>query len=91
MDENFDILSDDNDNENKVIEQAPNLLPEIHKVLVLVRKIVVAFKRFPLKTDTLKQYFNDEFSQELVLILVLKTRWNSMFGSRLDCHDSKIY
>ena len=39
------IFSDDNEDENEVIEQAPNLLPELHKVLVKVRKIVVAFKR----------------------------------------------
>ena len=43
-DENFDIFSDDNEDENEVIEQAPNLVLELHKVLVKVRKIVVAFK-----------------------------------------------
>ena len=30
FDENFDIFSDDNEDENEIIEQAPNLLPELH-------------------------------------------------------------
>ena len=44
-DEIFDIFTDDNKDENEVIEQALNLLPVLLKVLVKDRKIVVAFKR----------------------------------------------
>ena len=37
--------------------QAPNLLPELHKVLIKVRKIVIAFKGSPLNTDAFKTLF----------------------------------
>ena len=45
-----------------------------------VTKIVVAFKRSPLKTDNLKHYSKNELGQELVLILDSKTRWNSILA-----------
>ena len=62
--ENFtvkiDIFSDSNEDENGVIEQAPNLHPELHKVLV--------------KVSSCPNSSKDEFGQELVLILVSKAR-----------------
>lgn len=73
-----DDYDEEEDQQNEISDQVPDLVPELHKVLVKVRKIVVTFKRSPLKMDSLKRYSKNEFGQELVLILDSKTRWNSM-------------
>ena len=44
----------------KIILQDPNLLPELHKILFKVGKIVVAHKRSTLKTDSSKYFYKDE-------------------------------
>ena len=69
---------DEEEEQNEINDQAADLVPELHKVLIKVRKIVVTFKRSPLKMDSLKCFSKMELGQELVVILDSKTRWNSM-------------
>ena len=80
IEDDCNVFDDDDEKEeqNEISNQAPDLVPELHKVLVKVRKIVETFKRSPLKIDSLKCYSNIKFGKELVLILDSKTRWNSM-------------
>ena len=63
-------MSDDSVGENEVIEQAPNLVRKLHKILVKVENIVLQ----PLKTNAIKDYNKNNFEQELILILNSKLK-----------------
>lgn len=64
---------------------APEHVPEltqyenINKLIKKIRKVVVYFKRSPLKNETvLQKYVKIEHGKELSLLLDCKTRWNSL-------------
>lgn len=64
---------------------APEHVPEltqyenINELIKKIRKVVVYFKRSPLKNETvLQKYVKIEHGKELSLLLDCKTRWNSL-------------
>lgn len=72
------ILMSQND---LVREHIPELTQDenINELIEKVRKVVVYFKRSPLKNETvLQKYVKIEHGKELSLLLDCKTRWNSL-------------
>lgn len=62
-------------------EHIPELTQDenINELIEKVRKVVVYFKRSPLKNETvLQKYVKIEHGKELSLLLDCKTRWNSL-------------
>lgn len=50
---------------------------DINTVLCSVRKIVMMFKRSPVKNAVLQNYIKEKHGQEIALLMDCKTRWNS--------------
>ena len=60
---------------------ANSLLREwIKEEISIVRRTVRLFKRSPDENSLLKKYIREENGKELTLLLVCKTRWNSLLA-----------
>ncbi|CAH2208826.1 jg14831, partial [Pararge aegeria aegeria] len=72
--------STDNDDESYISneEPKPQIIDDINYVMTETRSIIRFFRKSPLKSITLQKHVVAEFGVELVLLLDVRTRWNSM-------------
>ncbi|GBP94818.1 hypothetical protein EVAR_91216_1, partial [Eumeta japonica] len=59
-------------------EPRPQIIDYKNNVMTETRSIIKFFRKSPLKSITLQKHVVAEFGVELVLLLDVKTRWNSM-------------
>lgn len=77
-DDNGDTDSNEADSQDNTDEScAYEIRADINDILKMVRKIVVFFKRSPIKNAILQNYIKENHGRELTLILDCRTRWNS--------------
>jgi hypothetical protein len=82
-DDDGDDEEDDDNNEGDSQDDstgescAYEIRADINDILKMVRKIVVFFKRSPVKNSILQKYIKENHGRELTLILDCRTRWNS--------------
>lgn len=70
----------DNDDESNISneEPIPQIIDDINNVMTETRSIIRFFRKSPLNTIALQKHVVAEFGGELVLLLDVRTRWNSM-------------
>lgn len=72
--------STENDDEFNISneEARPQIVDDINNVMSETRSIIRFFRKSPLNTIALQKHVVAEFGVELVLLLDVRTRWNSM-------------
>ncbi|CAB3232008.1 unnamed protein product [Arctia plantaginis] len=76
----YETSSTDNYDESYISNEEPRsqIIDDINNVMTETRSIIRFFRKSPLKSITLQKHVVAEFGVELVLLLDVRTRWNSM-------------
>jgi len=73
--------SDPNDSDNMATiaqQEHLHLRLDLHNLLQIIRKIVVVFRKSPVKNNILQQYVKKAHGKELNMQIDCKTRWNTI-------------